>query len=53
VRKAILESLAPRRPWRQVVPNYSQHQDVLRNKKIASSCPVLSRLHQDVTYARF
>jgi len=29
-----------RHPWRQVVPNYSQHQDVLRNKKVTSSCPV-------------
>jgi len=29
----------PRRPWRQVVRNYSQHQGVLWDKKVASSCP--------------
>jgi len=29
VQKAILDSLAPRRPWRQVVPHYS----------LASKCP--------------
>jgi len=36
-------------PWRQVVPNYSQRQDVLRDKKVASSClasrSVMSRCH--------
>jgi len=30
--KNILGPLAPRHPWRQVVPNYSQRQDVLRDK---------------------
>jgi len=50
VRKAILGPLAPRRPWHQVVPNYRQRQDVLRDKKVMSSCPT-SR--QDVTYATF
>jgi len=29
VQKAIFGLLAPRRPWCQVVPNYSQRQDVL------------------------
>jgi len=36
VRKAFLGPLASRRPWRQVVPNSSQHQDALRGKKVMS-----------------
>jgi len=53
VLKAILRSLAPRRPWYQVVPNYSWRQDVLRVKKVASICPASSRSCQDVMYANF
>jgi len=33
--KGILGPLALRHPWRQVVPNYSQYQDVLQDKKVA------------------
>jgi len=44
VRKAILRSLVPRCSWRQVVPKYSWRQDVLRVKKVSSSCPA-SRCH--------
>jgi len=35
VRKAILGSLVPSRPWHQVVPIYNWRQDVLRVKKVA------------------
>jgi len=35
--KSFLGPLAPRRSWRQVVSNYSQCEDVLQDKKVASS----------------
>jgi len=52
VRKVFLGPLAPRRPWHQIVPNYSQRQDTvnIQDKKVTSSCPASSRWHQDVTY---
>jgi len=40
VQKAFLWSLVPIRPWRQVVPNYSRRQDVLRGNTVSSSSPV-------------
>jgi len=52
VQKAILGSLAPGCPWCQVVPNYSWRQDVLRVKKVMSSCPASSRSLQDVMYTK-
>jgi len=45
--------MVPRRPWHQVVPNYSQRQDVLHIKKVALSCLASSRSHQDVTYPEY
>jgi len=45
VRKAILGSLAPRRPWHQVVPKYSYRQDILRVKLVASRCHICKKGH--------